>query len=270
MIDWLIIGGGLHGTHLSLVLTKDHGVDARRLRVLDPEPEPLANWFHQTRNTGMTHLRSPVVHHIDLEPGSLRKFSNKWREAKRFIAPYGRPSLAMFNAHCRAVIDRHQLAQPRIQGKARHIGIAKDHVFVETTAGLIRSRRVIMAIGPTAPEFPDWATRLRADGARIDHLFGADFAGPEMKATGTTLVVGGGISGAQFACRLVEQGAEEVVLLARSQPRVHQFDADPGWLGPKNMNRFDTLEIAAKRSAIIAARHRVRCPAMSPAVSVLI
>ncbi len=260
MLPWLIIGGGLHGTHLSLVLTKGCSVETGQVRVLDPESEPLAHWFHHTRNTGMTHLRSPIVHHIDLAPGSLKNFSRNWRAARCTIAPYARPSLAMFNAHCREVIDRHALAQLRIQGTARHIEVARSHVCVETDAGAIRARRVVLAMGSAPPRVPDWAERLRAAGAQIHHLFGSGFAGPAMEASGTTLVIGGGISGAQFASRLVEQGAERVVVLARGQPRVHQFDADPGWLGPKYMNRFKRLEPTARRPLITAARHKGSMP----------
>jgi len=42
MLHWLIIGGGLHGTHMALVLTKGCSIDSRQVRVLDPEPELLA------------------------------------------------------------------------------------------------------------------------------------------------------------------------------------------------------------------------------------
>jgi len=46
MLEWLIIGGGVQGTFISHYLTAVAGVPRERLRVLDPEPEPLARWYH--------------------------------------------------------------------------------------------------------------------------------------------------------------------------------------------------------------------------------
>ena len=260
MLSWLIIGGGLQGTHLSLVLTRACGVDASEVRVLDAEPEPMANWFNHTRNTGMTHLRSPIVHHIDLDPGSLRAFSRNWRQDKCCIAPYSRPSLAMFNSHSREVIERNGLADLRISGKAQRIELVRNHVCVETDQGVIRAKRVIMAMGSAPPSVPDWARDLKTSGAQIHHLFGSGFTGEIAEKHGATLVVGGGISGAQFASRSVEEGAEHVVVLARNRPRVYQFDSDPGWLGPKYMNRFKRLKPLARRPIINAARHKGSMP----------
>lgn len=260
MLSWLIIGGGLQGTHLSLVLKGSCGLDAKHITVLDPEPEPLANWFRHTRNTGMTHLRSPIIHHIDLEPNSLKKYARNWRGDKWSISPYARPSLAMFNAHCRKVIKENGLDELRVTGKALRMEVAKSHVCVETDQGVLRAKRVIMAMGTAPPMFPCWADELMKAGAQIHHLFDPSFKETDMDAAGTTLVIGGGISGAQFASRLVEQDAERVVILARSQPRVHQFDSDPGWLGPKYMNRFKGLEPRERRCTITTARYKGSMP----------
>jgi hypothetical protein len=53
MLDWLIVGGGVHGTHLAHVLVNALGVARDRLRVLDPHPQPLAQWDRLTANVGM-------------------------------------------------------------------------------------------------------------------------------------------------------------------------------------------------------------------------
>lgn len=82
MLDWLIIGGGIHGTHLALVLTRRAGVAPERLRILDPHPTLLARWHACTANTGMTFLRSGAVHHLDLHPEALARFAK---------APDGQP-----------------------------------------------------------------------------------------------------------------------------------------------------------------------------------
>lgn len=57
MLAWLIIGGGIHGTHLAHLLTAAKGVPRERLRVLDPHPEPLARWNRLT--SSMTKSRRP-------------------------------------------------------------------------------------------------------------------------------------------------------------------------------------------------------------------
>ena len=41
-LDWLILGGGVHGMHLAHTLRRRGRVPADRLRVLDPHDEPLA------------------------------------------------------------------------------------------------------------------------------------------------------------------------------------------------------------------------------------
>ncbi|NCC37207.1 MAG: hypothetical protein EOM24_35145, partial [Chloroflexia bacterium] len=77
MLDWLIIGGGLHGTHLALVLTARAGVPAERLRILDPHAHLLAHWDRCTSATGMTYLRSTLVHHLALDPHDLWHFARR-------------------------------------------------------------------------------------------------------------------------------------------------------------------------------------------------
>lgn len=258
MLSWLVVGGGIHGTHLSLVLTKALG--SSRVKVLDSEAEPLACWFHHTRSTGMTHLRSPIAHHLDLEGDSLREFSRRWPEPRCCIAPGARPSLSMFNAHCRQVVESNNLASLRIQGTATSIGLERRHVRVETSNGTLRAKRVILALGSASPVVPNWAEELSTAGADVRHLFARDFQLPQRGQPGTTIVVGGGISGAQLASRLVEEGTERVVVMARTQPRVNQFDADPGWLETKFMNRLASLEPTARRPMITAARHKGSMP----------
>lgn len=75
MLDWLIIGGGVHGTHISRVLTQRGGVAPDRVRVLDPHVEPLTRWHACAHNTGMTFLHSPAAHNIDVQPADLHHFA---------------------------------------------------------------------------------------------------------------------------------------------------------------------------------------------------
>ena len=74
------------------------------------------------------------------------------------------------------------------------------------------------------------------------------------------LIVGGGISAGQVALRLMEEG-RSVHLVSRHALRQHQFDSDPGWLGPKFMESFSRERDPDRRRALITkARHQGSVP----------
>ncbi|MEO1728013.1 MAG: FAD/NAD(P)-binding protein [Bacteroidota bacterium] len=262
MLDWLIVGGGVHGTHLSLALTARLGWPRERVRVLDPHPAPLAVWDHQTTNTGMAFLRSSFVHHLGLDPFGLKRFA-KSPEASgvaRFAPPFRRPSHALFQAYVAAVVEAHALDTLRIQGRATGLQRLQEGWRVETEDGALDARRVVLALGTSERLcWPGWAMDLREQGARVDHLFDLDFCRGAVSETERVTVVGGGISAMQAAVTLAQRGP--TVLVARHAPRVAQLDADPGWLGPKRMTRFRAEVCPARRRATIdAARHRGSAP----------
>ena len=43
-LDWLIVGGGIHGVHIAARLVGESGVSPDRLRILDPYDQLLARW----------------------------------------------------------------------------------------------------------------------------------------------------------------------------------------------------------------------------------
>ncbi|NTV64715.1 MAG: hypothetical protein HGA65_14450 [Oscillochloris sp.] len=77
MLDWLIIGGGLYGTHLALVLTRRCRIAPERLCILNPHETLLAVWERSMAATGMRYLRLTIVHHLALDPHDLWHFA--WR-----------------------------------------------------------------------------------------------------------------------------------------------------------------------------------------------
>lgn len=264
MLDWLIIGGGLHGTHLSLVLSKRLGVDRDALRVLDPHPQPLAHWHQYVVNTGMRHLRSSSVHHLDIDPYSLRKFSLSpaGREVLSFKYPYHRPGTELFNRHCLSVIERHSLDSLRISGRATGIDISNSGVSVQTDNGAIEARRVMLAVGMgEQPCWPRWAEQLKNEGVRINHLYGPGFLLDELPAWNSLLVLGGGIGAAQAAVKLAGLRPGAVALLSRHAPRIHQFDSDPGWNGPRRLSPFlRENDIENRRRIVDSSRYRGSIP----------
>jgi len=259
-LDWLIVGGGIHGVHIAARLIGEANVAAERLRIVDPADRLLARWRACTATTGMTHLRSPSVHHLDLDPWSLQSFAGELKslEPDLFAPPYERPALALFNAHCDQVVQTFGLADLHIEDRATRCSVDCDGVDVRLGSGReLEASNVVLAVGSSEqPAWPEWAPRNHD---RVHHVFEPGFAGwpssPE-----TVAVVGGGISAAQVALRLIEEG-HKVHLISRHGLREHQFDSDPGWLGPKLMTRFNRERDLGRRRAMIAkARHNGSVP----------
>lgn len=264
MLDWLVIGGGVHGTHLSLHLTRLRRVPRDKLRILDPHPEALARWNACTQNCGMGFLRSPYVHHIDLPADSLMHFTDRGegKALRSFIDPFLRPSTRLFAAHARHVIKKHQLDELRIPGRASALTEIEGGYRVETEHGSIEARKILLAISASEmPRWPAWASALRAEGAPIDHVFDPGFDRTALPPFRSAVVIGGGITGAQLAMILAKTGGN-VTLLSPHEPRVHRFDSPSGWMGPRKMGAFRAEPDYARRRAIICAvRHKGSMPA---------
>jgi pyruvate/2-oxoglutarate dehydrogenase complex dihydrolipoamide dehydrogenase (E3) component len=204
----------------------------------------------------MTHLRSPSVHNLDLNPWSLKQYGGKRKRRKPglFAPPYDRPNLTFFNDHCDKVIGDFNLNKLHVRARATSCEVACDGVAVGLSTGTeISTCNVVLAIGAgEQPKWPEWAPR---DDARVHHIFDPDFDGWPSGAE-SVVVVGGGISAGQVALRLVEEG-HEVHLVSRHALREHQFDSDPGWLGPRFMAGFlKEKDVDQRRMMISQARHK--------------
>ncbi|MEL6616622.1 MAG: SidA/IucD/PvdA family monooxygenase, partial [Bacteroidota bacterium] len=167
---------------------------------------------------------------------------------------------ALFQAYARHVVAEHDLGALRERGRATGLRRVAGGWRVETDRGALDTRRVLLAMGNTeGPCWPGWAQGLRASGARVDHLFDATFDRATVAEGESVAVVGGGISAAQVATALARRGP--TTLLSRHAVRVHQLDADPGWLGPKLMAAFHREPCpVTRREAITSARHRGSVP----------
>lgn len=245
LLDWMIIGGGIHGTYLSHVLVNALGTDPDGVRVLDDAPTPLAAWTRRTRACGMTYLRSPQAHHLDLRTDSLRRHARQWGLNEAFIEPYRRPALDLFDCHARHVLEHAGLEDLRLTGRARRLAAVPGGYRIETDAERLRARRVLLAPGPPAPYRPEWAQGL-------PHAFDPGFE-PGAHRGGHVAVVGGGATGAQLALALAEGGAS-VDLVARGGVRQADFDSHPCYLGPRCLRGFAWHDPARRRRAITAAR----------------
>lgn len=263
MLEWLIIGGGIHGTYCSHLLVSRGGVSRSRVRVLDPHPEPLACWHHRARNTGMQFLRSPDVHNLDLEPMSLFHFTRERHEpwSTQFTGIYrNQPALDLFHTHSQWIIDQHRLAELRLTGTATGLSCTATGVSVETSAGTLRTRHVLLAVGPADPCWPAWATQLRTAGAPIGHVFDPAFCRTDVPAWSHAVVIGGGITAVQTALALAQQAPGTVTLLTRHEFREHPFDSDPCWFSMCLAAYQRETDYQHRRATIRKARYRGSVP----------
>jgi len=256
MLEWLIIGGGIHGTYLSNLLVHEVGVPPEDVRVLDPHPAPLALWQRHAAACGMTYLRSPSTHNLDLPVLSLYRFAMSTSDGRPdFIPRYNRPSLELFARHCRFTIEARGLDALRLSGRARVLHRQGGGLSVETEAERLSARRVLLAIGLTEqPRWPRWARRLQDRGAPVDHVFAEGFQRSAGDSTRRTIVVGGGLSAVQTALALVKEGKGAVCVLCRHRLREIPFDFDPCWIGPKCMRGFLRISPEKRRPVIDNAR----------------
>lgn len=262
MLDWLIVGGGLHGTYVSLWLTGVQGVRRDRIRVLDPFDDPLTRWRHCTRNTGVDYMRSPLVHHLDPDAGSLHRFAERRYPGREdlYVGPHPRPTLALFEEHTESVIDRNALRALRVRGKARRMTRVAHGLRVESEAGAIEAREVVLAVGHGADlHVPDWARTL--DSARCAHVFDERFRVSGVGTDERVAVVGGGMTAVQCALQLARTTRTVPLVVTRHAVRISRFDQDACWFGPKCLDGFGRLGSPAERRAVVdTARTRGSMP----------
>lgn len=268
-LDWLIVGGGVHGVHIAIRLLAGRHATVDGLRIVDPGPRLLDRWRARVAVTGMSFLRSPSMHHLDEDSYSLERFARAWAahgdaggesppEAP-FTSPNNRPSTGLFDAHCDALVEAHGLEAAHLRDRALRVDPDEDRVHVELErSGPLHADRVVLALGAgESLDWPDWAPR---GDARVAHIFEPDLE-PLDDSSPRVAIVGGGISAAQVALDAAGRG-HEVVMICRHAIRSHQYDSEPGWFGPKNMRGFERVRSTeTRRELITGARNRGSIPA---------
>ncbi|TAA69227.1 FAD-dependent oxidoreductase [Planococcus salinarum] len=265
MFKWIIVGGGIQGITMASYLIKQKKIAVEDLVIIDQHAEPLANWRRCTNAISMPYLRSPGVHHLDVNPFSLDAFvkSNGANEAGSFLGRFKRPSLLLFENHCDHLINDLALKQAWVQGTVEAVSkiTAGWQVHLQN-ADKVQGENLVLAIGNSEQlSWPEWAVTLKDQcQAPVYHIF--DPALPEfeeMQAPFT--VVGGGITAVHLAMKLSTLFPEQVTLLKRHPFRIHDFDSDPGWLGPKKQISFRKASSYQKRRMLISqARHKGSIP----------
>jgi hypothetical protein len=265
MYKWIIVGGGIQGMTMATFLLKRHKVDINQLAIIDPYEEPLSRWKHNTNIISMPYLRSPSVHHIDIEPFSLQSYvkTNTYDWNTAFYGQYKRPSLQAFNEHCDHLMNDLFIKQAWIQGRVDHTEQTPDGWRVQLRDGrLVIGQNLLLAIGISEqPIWPKWAEDLNWENeSYIYHVFDPNLPSFDYFKRPIT-IIGGGITAAHLALKLSSIFPNEVTILKRHPFRIHDFDSNPAWLGPKNQLSFrKEKSYSSRRDKIRNARNKGSIP----------
>ncbi|RXJ00315.1 hypothetical protein DS745_12345 [Anaerobacillus alkaliphilus] len=254
MKKWVIIGGGIQGCTMASYLRQSLHIKAHDLNIIDPKEKPLSNWRSFTKTIGMSYLRSPSIHHIDPSPFALEKYAKQHRNQGfvKFYAPYDRPDLHLFNQHCDEVLEQINIDKCWVQGRVKALKKFREGWIVTLENNVeIKAVNVVIAIGLSDQlRWPEWAREGKKEGSNIVHVFDDK---EEIAVRSSIVIVGAGISAAHAAIKWSNLLPENVTILTRHPLKVHQFDSDPGWLGPKYMSRFHQIHCYEERRKVIKA-----------------
>ena len=232
--DTCIIGAGPQG--LAAALQLELVAPSMDVTVIDHSDQWLAAWKTQFARADITTLRSPIVHHPSPDPYALTDFVEQ-HGFERSGLPYDPPTAESFSAFCSEIIKKAELASPIA---AIPETIQSDHMGIElqTSAGVIRSRHLIIATNPHHRNIPQWTWNLVGRQAGLlEHSLDVNLAEtPDLEGQ-KIAIVGGGLTAAHLARSAALKGAE-VKLIARNPLRIRDFDTEPGWLGPKYLTKY--------------------------------
>ncbi|MFE4814091.1 FAD/NAD(P)-binding protein [Peribacillus simplex] len=265
MFKWIIVGGGIQGTTLATFLLKTGKVNINELAIIDKNARPLEKWKKRADIISMPYLRSPVVHHIDVKPDSLKSYvkrnKNDWPTA--LYGYYKRPSLDAFNEHCNQLMEEVAIKKAWIQGEALTLEKTDDRWSVSLTNGQkVYGKNLVLALGIGEQlMWPEWARDLKKKNPdKVLHIFDdkvLDFT----SIMAPIAIIGGGITAAHLAVKMSNHFPAEVTLIKRHPFRIHTFDSDPAWLGPKNQTGYRKItDYRMRREQIKNARHRGSLP----------
>lgn len=251
MLDWLIIGGGLHGCHIARRLAMAR--PSAEVAVADPLPTAVTDWQRRADACGMHYLRSSQSHHLGLRSDSLRTYAHQHGyDGRHAMGRYRRPSRALFEAHALAVTEPVR----RIKATVVTVESAGAHWRAVAAGGdNITARNIVLASGPAAPAWPDW-------GRDLPHVFASAFVteSANWNIDKHIVVVGAGISAAQYAIARSYDG-HPVTLLTRHPPQQTAFDSQPCFAGPRCLDPFLHLPMTRRPAALAAARNPATMPA---------
>jgi len=238
----VVVGAGPHALTVTAELVVDGLVAPDDVVVLDPTGRWLAHWEASFRRLGITHLRSPVVHHPHPDVDAILRRADL-RDGDITTGPVPVPSQRIFMAVVRDLVDELELVErvrPTSAVALRPCG--STAVRVECDDGTtVRADHVVLATNSAVP------VAVEGVGARVVPEL------PETCPGERLVVVGGGLTAAQLV-RCALSSEVELTMVTRRPIVERMFDVDPGWMGPKFLAGFSVLDspgerLAAARSA---------------------
>ena len=257
-IPYLIIGGGIHGTHIAACLVGQRNINFNNICIIDNNDELLQSWKERTEATGMHFLRSSAGFHLDLDDESLRKQYNNNKVEKKgknnrrqhqsnmlFAKDYERPRLDIFNEHCNQVIEKYGLQNMHKQGLATKIIPTEQHIQVNVKIPSENdsneeityfAEKVILALGNDEPAFPEWIDMDDVQSGHITHLLDNHERMCEQSSISNSesvAVIGGGISAAHKVLQLSNRRGHDsssIHLISRHSLREQQFDTNQDYM----------------------------------------
>jgi len=261
-VDWVVVGGGIHGVHLAVRLLESGLASLDRLRIV--EPDALFGAFRaKCTSCGMTEFRSPFVHHVDSDPFSLRDYARANGRTNEFVpSEFGadRPSASLFFDHAEQVCDQYGLESAHLKTRVTRLRDDGRTVHLETIDGQIQADWCLLAVGNGGSySMPAWTTGISED-APVTHVwdgFQPDAVGPQACLG----IVGGSITAIQLLTELARP-SREITLFSRSPLRVEQLEAETEWMHFSELDRLHGLPPASQERArlIESARNNGAVP----------
>lgn len=254
MQQWTIIGGGIQAVTIALKL-RSLGLDKQQLTIIDPHNNLCEQFAQRTSKINMPFLRSPCVHHVHPDPFHLKRFAKVHQYTNCTLGKYQRPQTDMFMDHTHMLIHQFDLNHNQISASAIELSRVNNHwsVLLDNNE-CIDTENVVISFG--SYHYINFPTIFQQQ-PNIQHIFQNETINFEA----CSHVVGSGISAAHLTNKLLRLDNRQVHLWLNKNLTIHDFDADPGWLGPKNMNYFESIEDAHERLLLLnRERHKGSMP----------
>jgi cation diffusion facilitator CzcD-associated flavoprotein CzcO len=227
--------------------------------VLDPAGRWLEGWRSRFASHRIDRLRSAAVHHPHPDPHELRAHAIDGDRLDELHHPYDLPSTTLFDDFCDRLIFGADLDALVRRTRACAIRPQARGAVVELEDGsAIAARRVVIATNPVQRTMPPEASD-RTD-RRIRHGDDVDLRRCRHLHDRPIDVVGGGLTAVQLAVGAAGAGAR-VRLISRRPLVERQFDVNPGWLGPRELDHYRRCSHERRRVLIDQARGGGSVPA---------